>query len=69
MREGVEHPLLRSIRDFRAALGSVYWIGATPIAEISWLRVLIGKYPEPARRFLDEVARDRAAGRPADQSP
>lgn len=60
VREDDEDPLLRSVREFRAAFDSVHWIRATPIAEVAYLRVLVGKYPEPARLFLDEVARAAA---------
>lgn len=49
-----EHVLLRSIREFHAALDALSGAGVTPIAEVSYLRILVRKYPGHAARFLAE---------------
>ncbi len=48
----------RAVAEFRAALDSVTWIGASRTAELARLRVLVRRYPEDARNFLAELARE-----------
>jgi hypothetical protein len=50
-----EDRLAESIREFYAVLVSTRWTGVSRIAELSQLKVLIGRYPHQARRILAEL--------------
>jgi hypothetical protein len=47
-----EERLQRSRAEFYAMLDNMRFTGASQIVEVQHLKVLVGKYPEQARRFL-----------------
>ncbi|MCO5995772.1 hypothetical protein [Actinoallomurus rhizosphaericola] len=55
-----EERLQRSLAEFYAMLDNMRFTGASQVVEIQHLKVLVGKYPEQARRFLaDQDERGR----------
>ncbi|MEV5754408.1 hypothetical protein AB0L00_41900 [Actinoallomurus sp. NPDC052308] len=55
-----EEGLQRSLAEFYAMLDNMRFTGASQVVEVQHLKVLVGKYPEQARRFLaDQDERER----------
>ncbi|MEV5754547.1 hypothetical protein AB0L00_42635 [Actinoallomurus sp. NPDC052308] len=50
-----EERLRRSLVEFHAVLDAMRFTGASQVAEVQWLRVLVTKYPRHARHFLAEL--------------
>jgi hypothetical protein len=44
--------LMRSVRNFEAMLDRMHWTGASQVAELKSLEILVGKYPKQARELL-----------------
>jgi hypothetical protein len=49
--------LMRSVRAFEAELDRMQWTGASQVAELKQLEILIGKYPEQARELINRKPR------------
>jgi hypothetical protein len=45
--------LMRSVRNFHATVDRMRRPGVSWIAEVTQLKILVGKYPDHARQFLD----------------
>ncbi|GAA0333025.1 hypothetical protein GCM10010151_23520 [Actinoallomurus spadix] len=54
-----EERLNHSLAEFYAMLDSMTFTGASQVVEIQQLKILIGKYPDQARRFLANVEPER----------
>lgn len=55
-----EDPLAKSVREFYEVLDSIRWTGASQIAELSQLKLLIGKHPAQARQMFAEFRDPRS---------
>ncbi|MEV5708986.1 hypothetical protein [Actinoallomurus sp. NPDC052274] len=50
--------LRRSVDRFYAALRSSPYGGVSYLADLAWLKVLVDKYPDEARRMVDDTNRE-----------
>lgn len=48
--------LMRAVEDFRDTLHGMSWQGVSRIADLAQLKVLVTRYPDDARAFLNDVA-------------
>lgn len=47
--------LMRAVRDFRDTLNGLSWQGVSRIADLAQLKVLVTRYPEDTRAFLEQL--------------
>ena len=55
-----ESGLDRAVREFYETLDSLKWTGASQIAELAQLKLLVSKYPDNARQLVTELGEPRA---------
>jgi hypothetical protein len=60
MATNEENNLARAVREFYALLDSMKWTGASQVAELAQLKLLIGKYPDNARNLVADLGEPHA---------
>lgn len=57
----IEDRLQRSLAEFYAMLDTMHFTGASQVVEVQQLKILITRYPEQARYYLDHQDHAEAA--------
>ena len=58
-----EERLQRSMAEFYAMLDNMHFTGASQVVEVQQLKILVGRYPDQARFYLDQHGSTPHAGR------
>ncbi|MCO6005157.1 hypothetical protein NE236_09185 [Actinoallomurus purpureus] len=58
-----EERLQHSLEEYHAVLDSMRFTGASQVAEVQQLQILVTKYPDHARHFLADLDRSGQGGR------